>query len=195
MKTTLNLAFPSSARERYAIAWSVPLGVIGLIALVLLSLSALENYRSLRLTRTSLAAAQREEAQARAQEAALRQELERPQLREVYRYSRLINDVIGHREFSMLQLVTKVTQLLPEDVRLDGLELDLETKDRVVHLSVSAEKEESLEKFLVNLEDSPDFADVNVISHAVPDQKGEEGSDQATVACLVRYVGGGKKAQ
>jgi hypothetical protein len=195
MKTTLNLAFRSSARERYAIAWSVPVGALGLIALVLLSVSAIENYQSLLRARSSLAEHRREEAQVRAQETALKQELERPQLREVYRYSRLINDVIGRREFSMLQLVTKVTQLLPEDVRLDGLELDLETNDRVVRLSVSAEKEESLEKFLVNLEDSPDFADVNVISHALPDEKGDDAGDQATVACLVRYVGGGPKPQ
>ncbi|MBI4167114.1 MAG: hypothetical protein HY508_15420 [Acidobacteria bacterium] len=195
MKTTLNLALPSSSRERYALAWSIPVGAVGLIALVLLSVSAVKDYQSLRRERASVADLQREEGRVRAQETAIRQELDRPQLREIYRYSRLINDVIGRRELSMLQLVAKVTQVLPEDVRLDGLELDLESGDRVVRLTISAEMEESLEKFLVNLENSSDFTDVNVISHGLPDEKGEGGSDLATAACLVRYVGGGPKPQ
>jgi hypothetical protein len=74
------------------------------------------------------------------------------------------------------------------------LELDIESPNRVVRLAVSAEKEESLETFLVNLEDSPDFADVNIVSHGLPDDKTED-ADQATVACLVRYVGGEAKPQ
>lgn len=194
MKTTLNLALPSSRRERYALAWVIPVGAIGLIALVLLSVWAVKDYQALSRGRASLAELRREEGRVRADETAIKQELDRPQLREIYRYSRLINDVIGRRDFSILQLVGKVTQLLPEDVRLDALDLDIEGPGRVVRLAVSAEKEESLEKFLVNLEDSPDFADVNVVSHGLPDEKSEEG-DQATVACLVRYVGGGAKAR
>jgi hypothetical protein len=194
MKTTLNLAIPSSTRERYALAWVIPMGGIGLIALVLLGVGAVRDYKALIRSRTSLAELRREEARVRADEVAIKQELDRPQLREIYRYSRLINDVIGRRDFSILQLVGKVTQLLPEDVRLDALELDIESPNRVVRLAVSAEKEESLEKFLVNLEDSPDFADVNIVSHGLPDTMTEEG-EQATVACLVRYVGGGSNPQ
>jgi hypothetical protein len=194
MKTTLNLALPSSSRERYALAWAIPLCVIALLALVLMTVSAVRDYKGLRRARASLAELQRNEAKVRAEELSLRQELERPQLRDIYRYSRLINDVIGRRDFSILQLVEKVTQLLPEDVRLDGLELDVESPNRVVRLAVSAEKEESIEKFLVNLEDSVDFADVNVISHGLPGEKSDD-SDLATVACQVRYVGGGTKTQ
>ena len=194
MKTTLNLAMPSSTRERYALAWIIPVGTLGLIALVLLSVWAVKDYRALSRARASLAELWREEARVRADETAIKQELDRPQLREIYRYSRLINDVIGRRDFSILHLVDKVTQLLPEDVRLDALELDIESPNRVVRLAVSAEKEESLEKFLVNLEDSPDFADVNIVSHGLPDEKTED-ANQATVACQVRYVGGGPKPQ
>ena len=87
----------------------------------------------------------------------------------------------------MLRLVQRITQLLPEDTRLDGLEMDLENPDRIVRLAVSAEREESLEKFLVNLEDAPDFADVNVLSHGLPNAD-QSGGDLATAACQVRYV-------
>jgi len=193
MKTSLNLALPASARERYALTWSLPVGAVGLIVLVLLGASAISDFRSLRRARTALDKVRQEEAQTRAQEAALRQELERPQLREIYRYSRLINGVIGKREFSTLQLMEKMTALLPGDTRLDGLGMDLESPDRMLRLAVSAEQEESLEKFLVNLEDSPDFADVSVISHGLP-AEGDSGAELATAACMVRYVGGGPKA-
>jgi hypothetical protein len=157
-----------------------------------LGATAVKDYRAMQSARLTLARSLGEEAKLQAREASLRQELERPQLKEVYRYSRLINDVIERRGFSIQGLMEKVTRLLPEDVRLDALELDLEASGRVVRLAVSAEKEESLEKFLVNLEDSPDFADVSVISHGLPDSKSED-HDLATAACTVRYVAGGEK--
>lgn len=194
MKTTLNLALPTSTREKYVFSWAVPVAVIGLIALIVLISSAVSNYQSMRRARATLAEAQREESQVRAQEAAIKQELERPQLHEVYRYSRFINGVIGRREFSILRLVEELTPLLPGDVRLDGLELEVANSNRVVRLAVSAEKEESLEKFVANLEDSPDFAEVSIISHGLPEE-GPDGAEPATVACQVRYVGGGAPTQ
>ena len=187
MKTTLNLALPSSARDRYALMVWLPVAAVGLVVLVFLGTSALSDFKSLQRARSSLETVRREDSHIRGQEAALRQDLARPQLREVYRYSRVINGAIGKREFSMLRLMQNLTQLLPDDTRLDGLEIDLENPDRVVRLAVSAESEESLEKFLVNLEDSPDFADVNVLSHGLPNTN-QSGGDLATVACQVRYV-------
>jgi Tfp pilus assembly protein PilN len=190
MKTTLNLAAPTSTRERYALVWAIPLAVIGLAALVLLTVSAVGNYKDFRRARAAVLEVQREEARVRAQEAALRKELERPQLREVYRHTRFINGVIGRRQFSILQLVDKVTKLLPGEVRLEGLGLRMEVKNHVLRLAVSANDEESLEKFLINLEDSPDFADVTIISQGLPEEDAE-GGVPATISCSVRYVGGG----
>jgi hypothetical protein len=190
MKITFNLATPSSARERYALAWAIPVAVLGLAMLVFLPVTSVQSYNAVRRARASVAEMQREEAQVRAQEAALRAELERPQLREVYRHTRFINGVIERRKFSILQLVDKLTRLLPGEVRLEGLGLRIEEKARVVRLAVSANDEESLEKFLVNLEDSPDFAEVTIISQGLPEEDAE-GSLPATVSCTVHYVGGG----
>ena len=190
MKTTLNLATPSSARERYALAWAIPTAVLGLAVLVVLTVSAVKNYRALRRARASVVEVQREESQARAQEAALRQELDRPQLRDIYRHTRFINGVIDRRHFSILALVEKVTKLLPGEVRLEGLGLRMEEREQVLRLAVSANDEESLEKFLINLEDSPDFADVTIISQGLSEEDAE-GSEPATVSCTARYVGGG----
>src|SRR5262245_41698802 len=130
MKTTLNLALPTSARERYALALAVPVAAIALVTLIVLIVIAVTNYQSMQRARSTLAEAQREDARVRAKEAAIKIELERPELREVYRYSRFINGVIDERQFSILKLVGILTPLLPNDVRLDGLELDVSSVDR-----------------------------------------------------------------
>jgi Tfp pilus assembly protein PilN len=190
MKTTLNLATPSSARERYALAWAIPVAVLGLGVLVFLTVASVRSYKALRQARASLTDIQREEAQVRGREAALRAELERPQLREVYQHTRFINEVIDRRQFSIPQLVDEVTKLLPGDVRLDGLGLRMEEKPLVVRLAVSANDEQALEEFLVNLEDSPHFAEVTIVSQELPEEDAE-GAAPATVSCTAHYVGGG----
>ena len=193
MKITLNLATPSSARERYAVAWAIPGTAVGLAALIALSVAGVKDYRAYRRVRDSVAEIKREETRVQAQEAALRKELERPQLRDIYRHTRFINGVIERREFSMTRFVEKVTELVPGEVRLEGLALDLDSEERLVRLAVSANTEEALEKFLVNLEDSPDFADVTIVSHGLPEEQEGE-SELATVSCTARYVGGLREA-
>lgn len=188
MKVTLNLATAASARVRYGLSWAIPTAVVGLAFLVVLCVMAVGNFRAFRRVSRSGAEERVEEARMREKEAALRRELERPQLREIYRQTGFINAVIGRRRFALTDLVDKVTKLLPGDVRLDGFSLTNVGKDRMVRLAVAAENEEDIEKFLVNLEDSPDFTEVTILNQGLA-QKGDEG-EPATVSCSVRYVEG-----
>ncbi len=188
MKITLNLGTPSSARERYALAWAIPVAVVGLIVLVALCVVGVKNYKAYGRVRASVAAVEREEAQVRAREAALRAELERPQLREIYRNAHFINGVIERRKFSIVQFVDNVRKLLSDDVRLDALGLSVAEENRVVRLAVSAESDEALEKFVIRLEDSPDFTDITIVSQGLS-QQGPDVDEPATVACTARYVG------
>ena len=188
MKITLNLGTPSSVRERYALAWAVPVVVVGVIVLVAFCVVGVKNYKAYGRVRASVATVEREEAQVRTREAALRAELERAHLREIYRNAHFINSVIARREFSIVRLVDKVTELLSDEVRLDALGLSVADKDRVVRLAVSAESDEALEKFVIRLEDSPDFADATIVSQGLS-QEGPDVDELATVACTARYVG------
>lgn len=191
MKISLNLAIAPSPRERYALAWAIPTGVLAAAGLVLLSLFALRNYREYRRAHQALAELQQVETKMREHEASLKRELERPQLDAMFRQAQFVNGVIDQRRFSLTGLAQKVTRLLPGQTRLDAFALTHSGKNPAVRLSVSGKNDEDIEKFLENLEDSSDFADVSVLSQGVA-AEAEEGGGQApvTVVCAARYVGG-----
>jgi hypothetical protein len=188
MKLALNLATAPSPHERYALAWAVPTAVVALAGLVMLSLLAGRNFREYRRVRQSVMEAERAEAGLRSRELELRRELEQPQLRQVYRQVQFVNSLIDQKRFSVTELTGKVSKLLPGQVRLTGLALSRAQEDPVVRFTVAGNSEEAVELFLSNLEDSPDFAAVTIISQGFA----QEGAGQGpvTIACAARYVGG-----
>ena len=191
MKISLNLAIAPSRRERYALAWAIPTGVLAAAGLVLLSLLALRNFREYSRAHQALAELQQVETKMREHEAALKRDLGRPQLDTMFRQAQFVNGVIDQKQFSLTELAQKVTKLLPSQARLDAFALTHAGKNPAVRLSVAGSSDEDIEKFLENLEDSSDFTDVAVVSQGVA-AVAEEGGGKApvTVVCTARYVGG-----
>lgn len=193
MKITLNLSIAPSRRQRYALAWAVPTSVLAAAGLVLLTFLAVRNFREYRSARRERLDLQQVETKMREQETALKKNLERPQLREMYRQAQFVNGLISQKRSSLPELAEKVSKLLPGQARLDGLALANSGNARTVRLAVAANSEEDIEKFLGNLEDSSDFTDVTVLSQGVA-QEAEEGGGRApapvTVVCTARYLGG-----
>jgi hypothetical protein len=188
MKITLNLSTMPSARERYALVWGVPTILIGLAALVLLSVAAVRSFREYRAVRRSVGELQRVEAQVHEQEMALRRSLEGPQLRDMYRQARFINTVIDHKQLSVTELLEKVAPLLPADVRLSAMSLKHSEKHLEVRFAVVGSSDEALEKFLSNLEDAPDFTDVAILTQGFAPEGNE--NEVVTLSCSARYLGG-----
>jgi hypothetical protein len=188
MKLILNLSTTPSRHERYALAWAVPTAVIALAGLAFLSLLAVRNFREYRRVHRWVVETEQTEGQLRSQEMALRRELERPQLRQIYRQVQFVNSLIDQKRFSLTELTEKVSKLLPGEVRLTGLALSRGEKESVVRFTVAGNSEEAVETFLSNLEDSADFADVAILSQGFS----QEGAGQGpvTIACAARYVGG-----
>jgi hypothetical protein len=187
MRITLNLSTMPGPRERYALAWTLPTIVIGVAALVLLSVVGARNFRQYRLARRSVGELQRVEAQVRGQEVALRKNLERPELRDMYRQAQFINALIDRKQFSITVLFEKVAPLVPANVRLSGLTLTHSGKDLGVRFAVAGTSEEAVEQFLTNLEDSADFADVAILNQGFA-QEGAE-NELVTISCSARYLG------
>jgi len=159
--------------------------------MVLLSLLAVRNFREYRSAHRSLVELQRVETKMREHEAALKKELERPQLHEMFRQAQFVNVVISQKQSSLTELAQKVSKLLPGQARLDSLALTHAEKNPTVRLSVAGNSEEDIETFLGNLEDSTDFADVAVVSQGVAQENQEDGGrEPVTVVCTARYVGG-----
>jgi hypothetical protein len=186
MKIDLNLAVAPSPRERYALAWAAPTALVGLAALVLLSLSALRTYREYRKVDGAVEELRAQEAKSRGREADLRRELERPQLREIFRSVRFVNGLIDRKQSTVSELVERVARLLPPQARLVGLELGESGGNPVVRMAVAGKGEEALEKFLSNLENSDNFSEVAIISQGFAPE-GSEG-EPVRLACSARYL-------
>ena len=186
MKIDLNLAVAPSARERYALAWAAPTALAGLAVLVLLSLSALRTYREYGRAHGAVGEVGAQEAKSRQREADLRRDLERPQLREIFRSVRFVNDLIDQKQLTVSELVEQVTKLLPPQARLVGLERGETGGNPVVRIAVAGKSEEALEKFLSNLENSDNFSDVAIISQGFAPE-GSEG-EPVRLACSARYL-------
>jgi hypothetical protein len=188
MRVTLNLSVAPSVRERYALAWAVPATLVGLAGLVFLAASIVREYRIYRDVHRSLANHQETENRSRDREMALRKDLEQPQFREVLREAQFVNGLIGKKQVSLTELAAKVAKLLPGQVRLNGLALTPQGSDLVVRFIITGKNEETLETFLSNLEDSPDFIDVAIINQGF-EQEGTAGGP-VSIACTARYLVG-----
>ncbi|HZP00123.1 MAG TPA: hypothetical protein VFD30_07505 [Terriglobia bacterium] len=193
MRIALNLSISAGPRERYALAWAAPVSLLAAAALVYILVTLVGGVRNYRHYHRALAELQDQERQLTFRETKARQELSRPQSREVVRQAQFINTLIDRRHFSLTALAMKVGKLLPTDVRLAGLSVAQQSEGPLVRFTVSGKGEEAVEDFLTNLEDSPEFRDVTVLNQGLEQPGNAAGT--VNVTCSAYYVGeelGGK---
>jgi hypothetical protein len=190
MKIALNLAIPPSARERYALYWAIPATLLGLVALAFLLVSTTRSFREYRSVQKSLAAHQQKENALRAKETALRQRLEQPQARQLLKDVQFVNALIDKKRFSLTELGADVADLMPGELRLTGLALAPEGQELAVRFVIASKSEEAIERFLSNLEDSPQFKDVAIVNQGF-EQLGEA-SELEDIACTAHYLPGNR---
>jgi hypothetical protein len=187
VKISLNLAFVPSRRERYGIAWTVPVVLFGLAGLVFFSVMAVRNIREYQdVRKENLRLEERDQTLVR-REAELRKALNQPDFQAVSREAHFLNSLISAKRLSAADLTWKVGKLMPASARLSTLSLTV-GKEPVVRFSVAARNEEAIESFLSALEDSPDFEDVAIVNQGFETSGPEEGP--LTIVCTARYVGG-----
>ena len=191
MKITLNLSPPSSARDRYAVAWAIPAMLIGLGVLVLLGRASLHEYRDYLGMQRQLTEVQFRADELRQQEAAIRKKLEDPAYRELLTRVKFVNRLIDQREFSPTEVSTRLAGLLPEDAHLTGLALTAPKKlgeDYAVRMGITAKGEDAIETFINDLEDAPDFKDVSIINQGFQEEASQ--GPQVSLECTARYLPG-----
>jgi hypothetical protein len=187
MKVSLNLSPAQSFRQRHVVAWSLPLLLASALLLFRLGLAIQSNWKEYRVVRQAVEREQSRQNELAGQEAGLKGKLEQPENRALLREVQFVNSVIEQRRLSFTGLTEKVTVLLPPQVRLAALSLPDSSGDPVVHLGIEGAGEEPVETFLTNLEDSPDFRDVSLLSQGF-EQKGN--GAPVSITCTARYVGG-----
>lgn len=187
MKISLNLATLPSRRERYGMAWAVPVALIAAVGLAVLSYLAVVNVLEYRSVHKDIRRLEYQDKELSRQESALREALNQPSFREVSRQAQFVNSLIEARKLSAADLTMKVSKLMPAEVRLSAFSLTAKGEP-TVRFSVVARDEQAVETFVTALEDSPDFRDVSIVNQGFETSGPEEGP--VTVICTARYVGG-----
>jgi Tfp pilus assembly protein PilN len=188
----LNLAIPPSAQERYALYWAIPATLLGVIGLAFLLLFTVRSFREYRAVQKSVAEQQARENTLRAQEMALRKQLEEPQSRRLLDDLQFVNDLIEKKRVSLTLLAADVTDLIPDEVRLTGLALAPQGQELAVRFVITGKNEEAIERFLSDLEDSPHFKDVAIVNQGF-EQTGAA-SEVENIACTAHYLPGESEA-
>jgi Tfp pilus assembly protein PilN len=192
MKVVLNLAIPPSARERYALYWAIPATLLGVAGLAFLLLFTVRSFREYKGVQKSIAEQQGRENTLRAQEMALRKQLEEPESRRLLDDVQFVNDLIEKKRVSLSSLATDITDLMPDEVRLTGLALVPEGQELAVRFVITGKSEEAVERFLSDLEDSPHFKDVAIVNQGF-EQTGAA-SELENIACTAHYLPGESEA-
>jgi hypothetical protein len=195
MRVTLNLSPATSLRDRYALAWAVPAALIGAVALVLLIRASVRESRNYWGIQSQLTEVQLRSQELSKQEAAIRSKFEDPAYRELLGKAKFVNMLIDQKKMSLTELSARVAGLLPEDAQLTGLGVTAPKKpgdDYAVRLGINARSEDAVETFINDLEDSPDFKDVSIISQGF--QEDSPQGEQVNVLCTARYLPGAEEA-
>jgi Tfp pilus assembly protein PilN len=192
VKVALNLAIPPSAHERYALYWAIPATLLGVTGLAFLLSFTVRSFREYRAVQKSVAELQGRENTLRAQEMALRKQLEEPESRRLLNDVQFVNELIEKKRFSLTGLAADITDLIPDEVRLTGLGLVPEGQELAVRFVITGKSEEAIESFLSDLEDSPHFKDVRIINQGF-EQTGAD-SELENIACSAHYLAGESEA-
>jgi hypothetical protein len=188
MRVGLNLAIPPRAGERYALYWAIPATLLGIAGLVFLVLFTVRSFREHKVVQKSLTEHEAQENALHAQEMALRNKLEEPAARQLLNDAKFVNGLIEERRFSMVDMISDLTSLMPDEVRLSGLTVAPQGQEVAVRFVIAGKSEEAIEAFLSSLEDSSQFKDVAIVNQGF-EQEGS-GSELENIACTATYLPG-----
>jgi Tfp pilus assembly protein PilN len=124
------------------------------------------------------AAAETRAAQLRARAASIRQSLNAQQLETMSAAAREANLIIGQRLFSWTDLLNRLGDALPENVRITSLRPSVGKDDAVIiTMIVAAQSVDDIEQFMANLEQTAAFSEV----YPLDDEPAESGGVQASL--------------
>jgi Tfp pilus assembly protein PilN len=159
-------------------------GVIGVTAAIVVALTIFNVTQIVLLTRrqsalsSQAAAAETRAAELRAHAARTRQTLNTTQIDTISGAAREANTIIGQRLFSWTDLLNRLGDALPDNVRITALRPDVGRDGSItVAMTVFSESVDDIEQFMANLEESTAFSDVYPIS----DEPAEGGGVRASL--------------
>ncbi|HEV2489917.1 MAG TPA: PilN domain-containing protein [Candidatus Acidoferrales bacterium] len=190
MKSRFNLATSPLENNRRFIAGAGALGLLALVALVLLSVHTYTTWRADRAIREDM---DRLTVQIRADQQAqdaLRKEFSTKAAMDTMARSTYLNGLIAQRVFPWTKMFADLEHVLPPGVHVISISPHRDKEGNVsLDLSVGAQDDSSILKFLQSLESSPAFSNIQVSSEPRPTQNSGPGaSDKVLLALQMRYA-------
>ncbi len=173
MKIRLNVATQPFESHRRFLAGSVALGVVGLVALVVLSTSVARAWRENRGQRAEISGYRAQLAQLATQRQELASFFGSPQTKTVVDRATFLNSLIDQRTFPWTKIFTDLEKVLPTGVRVVSIAPQMRKGEVDVKLAVGATSTASANAFLKALQVSPAFSQMRV-----SDETRAQGADQ-----------------
>ena len=166
MNIRLNLATrPLDSNRRFAVG-ATTIGVVGLIAMLVLSWQAYSAWRADKLYRTEEARLQAEMSRLQADRSVIEAFFNQPDSAQRRDRAAFLNSLIAQRAFPWTRIFMDLEQSLPEGVRVVSIEPRLVGDHLELRLLIGSANDEAKLKFLRSLEGSSDFSAIEVLNEA-----------------------------
>jgi Tfp pilus assembly protein PilN len=187
MKIRLNVATRPFESHRRFIAGAAVVGAVGLVVLVLLSISVLSTWRRNSGERARIAAYENQLAQMHGRQQALHSFFTSPKTKTVIDRAAFLNTLIDQRSFPWTKIFTDLEKVLPAGVRVLSIAPKMEKGQVDVKLVVGATSDKSKLIFLDRLQKSPAFSNIRVSAYT--QKTSSTGKDEVDVQLEAVYSG------
>lgn len=173
MKVRLNLATSPLENHRRFLLGAVAAGLLALALLAVLSLQTYRNWRDDSEIRDETVGLQGELAAFRDQRRQLEDFFNTPEARRIRDRADFLNELIQQRSFPWTKIFMDLEDRLPRGVRVVSISPRMEGGSVQVNLIVGATSDENKIQFLQQLEESPEFSRVQLVSETRPQTEGD----------------------
>jgi Tfp pilus assembly protein PilN len=185
MKLRLNLATSPLESNRRFVVFSTGVGVLGLIAMVVLSWHAYHVWRSNTAFRVEQAQIEADMQRLRGRRSELEAFFNRPETVQRRELSGFLNGLIAQRAFPWTRIFMDLERSLPDGVRVVSIEPRLADDHLELRLTIGASNDVAKLQFLKALEDSHQFSGIEVLGETRGAKATD--SDQVVLSLVARY--------
>jgi Tfp pilus assembly protein PilN len=175
MKLRLNLSTAPRENRRPFLAAATLIGVIGLIALAILSRASYRSWQSNRDARANVAELEKQIRESSARQAQLAAYFRTSGVQKILDRANFLNSLIGERSFPWTKIFAALEETLPAGVRVVSISPKLINGRAELSLTIGAANDEQKIHFLKAMEESKSFSNVQISSeHDATDPSGPD---------------------
>jgi Tfp pilus assembly protein PilN len=190
MRIEINLASqPYEDAQRFMRQWTLTLGLVGLLTLVLVAGAVLRlrswtiEERRINELQSQIAQGDREVAQAEAF-------LNRPENRDTRDKSLILNDLIARKAFSWTEVFSDLERIMPPRLHVVSIRPELTLDNQLaLRMVVAGESRERALDLVRRMEKSPRFRQPQIVAEAREEQ-GQNSADRVQFDISTLYAGG-----